>query len=125
MKKDLEYIDSTLRGILKNHSGILKFTSDDGTKCEATGTKEVMQGKQKVAGHYFASVIPKPKDIRFYYFPLYTHESDVRPLMIPELEKFLKGKTCFHIKGLNQELIGSLEAMVDKGVDMYKKDGLI
>jgi hypothetical protein len=111
MVKDITYIDSALRSILKKHEGSLQFTANDDNKCEAAGRKEVMQGKQKVQGHFFASIIPKPKDVRFYYFPLYTHQDQVEPLMLPELRKFLKGKTCFHIRGLNEELVENINIL--------------
>ena len=87
------------------------------------GTKEVMQGKQKVQGHYFASVIRKPKDIRLYIFPIYTHVDNFD--ISAELSKSLKGKSCFHIKKLNPDTDNEINEMIAMGVDLYVKDGLI
>lgn len=90
---------------------------------EVCGKKEVMQGKQKVDGYYFASIVPKPKDIRLYFFPIYTHADAFSPS--EELNKCLKGKSCFHIKKLSPELETEITEMVKKGVELYDADGLI
>jgi hypothetical protein len=123
MKTDLTEIETTLRGILKSHVPTLRVRKDESSVLEICGTKEVMQYKQKVDGYYFASVVPKPKDIRLYYFPIYTHPTEFTPS--DELKKCLKGKSCFHIKKLSPELENEITEMVAKGVELYDKDGLI
>ena len=83
-----------------------------------------MQGKQQVDGIYFASVVPKPQDIRLYFFPIYTHVAEFEGLS-DALRKCLKGKSCFHIKQLSPDLETEIGAMVAKGVAIYARDGLI
>lgn len=123
MKTDLNEIEATLRGILKSHVPNLKARKDEKNVLELCGKKETMQGKQKVDGYYFGSVVPKPKDIRLYYFPIYTHPTEFTPS--DELKKCLKGKSCFHIKKLSPELEKEITDMVAKGVGLYDKDELI
>lgn len=124
MTKDLNEIRERLVTMLRAHEGDLKITSDTAEKFEVTGTKETMQGKQKVDGMYFATVLPKPKDVRFYFFPAYTHVKQLGEL--PEnVKKCLKGKSCFYIKNLDDELENNLKDLVKKSIDLYKKDGLI
>ena len=123
MITDLPTIQKTLQDALSTHTSQLQIRVQSETNFEVAGTKIVMQGKKKVDGHYFASVIPKVKDIRLYFFPLYTHAVDFE--LSPDLQKFLKGKTCFHIKKLSEDLIEEINAMVAKGVNLYEKDGLI
>ena len=83
-----------------------------------------MQGKQKVDGFYFGSVIPKPKDVRLYFFPIYTHTDEMGEL--PEnLKKALKGKSCFHIKFLDEEMIENLNQMIEKAVKIYQQNNLL
>ena len=120
----LEEIQSELQSILKAHCPPLQIRFDTKEKFEAAGTKERMQGKQKVDGFYFGSVIPKPKDIRLYFFPLYTHPTAFENISA-DLRKCLKGKTCFHIKKMDDSLKGEIEAMIKQGVDLYVKDDLI
>ena len=123
MKSDLKEIQTTLKEMLHAQAPALRIRHDEAAKFEACGTKEVMQGKQKVDGHYFASVIPKAKDIRLYFFPIYTHVDEFS--LSPDLKKFLKGKSCFHIKKLTPEVEEEIKGMILKGVDLYEGDGLI
>jgi hypothetical protein len=83
-----------------------------------------MQGKQKTDGHYFASLIAKPKDIRFYFFPIYTH-LNAYPEVSKELKRFLKGKSCFHIRYINEALEQEVDQLIELGIKLYQKDGLI
>jgi len=117
-------IDLALRTLIKAHEDKLQLRKDDSAGLEAAGTIPTMQGKQKVDGHYFASVIPKPKDCRLYFFPIYT-DVDAFTDLDPALRKCLKGKSCFHIKKLSPEMETELKEMIEKGVELYEKDGLI
>ncbi len=83
-----------------------------------------MQGKKKVDGFYFASVVPKPKDVRLYFFPVYTHKDKLGELP-SHLKKYLKGKSCFHIKKMDSELEQQIEQMITQSISLYKKDGLV
>ena len=76
MKTEITEIQTTLHDFLRVHAPTLQVRVEKETNFEVAGTKSVMQGKQKVDGHYFASVIPKPKDVRLYFFPLYTHVAE-------------------------------------------------
>ena len=122
--KDLKEIYDTLFTILRKHDPVLQVRKNSGENAEFAGTKEVMQGKQKVDGHYFASLMTEPKDIRFYFFPIYTHASDYEDVS-EEVRKFLKGKSCFHVKSLDESTIVEISDMIAKGVALYQRDGLI
>lgn len=121
---ELTAIQQQLQDLLSSHCPPLQVRTNKPTNFEVAGTKATMQGKQKVDGIYFASVVPKPKDIRLYFFPIYTHVDQYTDLS-PELKKCLKGKSCFHIKQLNDELASDIAKMIDRGVQLYKKDDLI
>ncbi|MEO0469507.1 MAG: hypothetical protein AAF206_07805 [Bacteroidota bacterium] len=124
MKTDLQEIQQSLHDLLKVHSPLLQVRVHSDKNFEVAGTKTVMQGKQKVDGHYFASVMPKPKDIRLYFFPIYTHVDSFGPLS-ETLQKCLKGKSCFHIKKLTPEMETEIAELIKKGVTLYQKDQLI
>lgn len=123
MKTELNEIEATLRAILRSHVPTLRVRKDEKNVLELCGTKEVMQYKQKVDGYYFASVVPKPKDVRLYYFPIYTHPTEFS--ISEELQKALKGKSCFHIKKLSPAMEKEIGDMVKKGVELYDEDGFI
>ncbi len=124
MTKDLSKIQNILIALLKKHIGDLKITKNTNDNFEVSGTIEAMQGKKKVNGIYFASIVPKPKDIRFYFFPIYTHKNEIGELP-DNLKKCLKGKSCFHVKYMDVDLQGNFQKMIDKGVQIFKKSGLL
>ena len=124
MTKDINIIQSKLIDLLKEHLGTLKIDAENEKKFEVAGTIEAMQGKKKVDGHYFASVIPKPKDIRLYLFPVYTHVDQIGELP-PNVKKCLKGKSCFHVKYWDQELEDNFRNLISKSIELYQKDGLL
>jgi hypothetical protein len=124
MTKDVQEIRDKLINILKEHLGVLKITSNTQDKFEVSGTIEAMQGKKKVDGIYFSTVVPKPKDVRFYFFPTYSHKERLGELP-DNLKKALKGKSCFHIKQMDDEFEGNLKELVKKSVGLYQEDGLL
>lgn len=123
MKTEVAIIQSTLHKLLTAHTPPLQVRVQNETTFEVAGTKPAMQGKKKVDGYYFATVMPKPKDARFYFFPMYTHANAFH--LSPALKKYLKGKTCFHIKKLSEELEVEIKEMIAQGVRLYEADGLI
>lgn len=122
MIKDIEEIRAKLKEILSGFLGPLKAKVDDPNNFELCGTIEAMQGKKKVDGIYFGSLMPKEKDVRFYFFPAYTHADSFEGLS-DTLKKFKKGKSCFHVKYLDEDLIKEIEEMVGQGVELYQQDG--
>lgn len=121
--KDLIEIQDFLHTILREACPPLQIRKEGEAGIEAAGTKEVMQGKQKVDGHYFASTVKKPKDIRFYFFAIYT---DPQLFSLSEdLKKMLKGKSCFHIKMLNDDIKEELRNMVSIAVKRFREKDLI
>lgn len=121
---NLPEVQSTLQNMFKSHVPPLQVRKDNENVFEVAGTKKAMQGKQQVDSFYFGSVVPKPKDIRLYYFPIYTHASEFT-WVSGELRKCLKGKSCFHIKKLSDELIADLSTMINKGIELYENEDLI
>ncbi len=122
MTKDLNYIFQFLSESISQHEAIFRTTGDGKTKFEAKGTLAAMQGKQKVDGFYFASILLKPKDVRFYFFPVYTHVNELHSTLSPELLKFLKGKSCFHVKYLNTEIEAEIHSLIQESIKLYQEN---
>ena len=123
MKNELDDIRNTLKSLFNRHVPPLQIRKDTSGVFETSGTKQVMQGKQVVDGHYYGSVVPKPRDIRLYFFPIYTHPDKFD--LSPELRKCLKGKSCFHIRKLTPEVENEIATMLAQGVKLYQKEELI
>ncbi len=119
-----EEIDVILRTLLKEYKACLQIRKDDTSGLEVAGTIPTMQGKQKVDGIYFASIIPKPKDVRLYFFPIYT-DVDRFENIDSSLRKCLKGKSCFHIKKIDDDLKTHIANMIALGIKTYQEKGLI
>jgi hypothetical protein len=124
MITDPNEMATKLKEILRGFAPPLQVRVDKPQSFEVAGTKPGMQGKQKVDGYYFASVVPKPKDVRLYFFPIYTHAEKFEDIPEP-LRKFLKGKSCFHIKKIDEEIESFIHNMVERGIGLYQYDGLI
>ena len=123
MSGELIEIEMNLKAMMRRHMPPLNVRFDLPQKFEVSGAIPAMQGKQNVDGFYFATVIPKSKDVRLYFFPVYTHPDSF--VLSEPLRKCLKGKSCFHIKSMDKELESEISTMISLGVDIYKKDGLI
>lgn len=124
MVTDLNEIQHILKNAFLAYVPPLQVRKDNEQVFEVAGTKVAMQGKQKVNGFYFGSVVPKPKDIRLYYFPIYTHAAAFSWIS-DDLRKCLKGKSCFHIIKLDDALIKEIQKMIAAGVDVYLENKLI
>lgn len=122
MKTEVPAIRETLKGILEAYIGLLRVQVDKPGNFEVNGTIEAPQGKKMVQGIYFSSLVPKEKDVRFYFYPAYTHPEEFENLS-PELAKFKKGKSCFHVKHLDEALENEIKEMVSKAVAVYRKEG--
>ena len=62
-----------------------------------------------------ASIILQKGFVGFYLMPIYVNPG-LKKKLAPSLTKQLKGKTCFHIKQVDAEILKNIEAAVDEGV---------
>jgi hypothetical protein len=110
--------------ILKPFEKKLKHRTDGKTKYELSGKKKVVVGKKEFESMFFAAVIIQKGFTGFYFFPVYTHVKEFKSLP-DNLKKCLKGKSCFHIKKNDEELLAEFKQLVKKGYDIYKKAGWV
>ena len=122
MKSEIAEIRESLINTLENFIGPLKVRVNKPSNFEVNGTIEAPQGKKMVQGIYFSSIVPKEKDVRFYFYPAYTHPEEFQDIS-DRLKKFKKGKSCFHIRYLDEELELEIKQMVSKAIDVYRKNG--
>lgn len=122
MKTEITEIRETLKSTLEDFLGPLRIRVNKSSNFEVNGTIEAPQGKKMVQGIYFSSIVPKEKDVRFYFYPAYTHPHEFENLS-DTLKKFKKGKSCFHIKYMDEELELEIKQMVSKAIEIYRKDG--
>lgn len=73
---------------------------------------------------YLAGGLVQKGYVGFYFMPAYTIP-EMKAEIHPELLKCLKGKSCFHIKKMNDEVAEQIKDALKKGYDLYKKKGWI
>lgn len=69
-----------------------------------------------------ASLILQKGYVGFYFVPIYI-EPTLKSKLSPSLTKLLQGKTCFHVKKLEGDLLRHIESALDEGVKCYKARG--
>lgn len=125
MKTDLVEIFQTIRAALQPYAtlGFTNRVSSD-TVYELWSEKHVEVEGRKRTELFFASVMIKKGYVGFYYMPVYV-EQEIKKVFDPKLLKLLKGKSCFHIKALDDELISLIESAVASGYKLYKEKGWV
>lgn len=115
-----------LKQVLARYSPPMIVSKNSKGVYELIGNKEVPYGskKQLVPGMYFSSAVIKKTQVSFYFFPIYFHEAEFLPL-IPGLNKYLKGKTCFHFKNPEQVNERELEVLIEKGIQAFQIQGFM
>ena len=56
--------------------------------------------------------------------PVYS-DPEMKALFQPELLKLLKGKSCFHIKSLDNQLRDQIRAALEDGFKLYQTRGWV
>jgi hypothetical protein len=82
--------------------------------------REVEIAGRKRNDIYFASLLVQKGYVGFYYIPVYA-SPEIKKNLEPELLKCLKGKSCFHIKKLNDKLRTQIKEALKIGYAYYKK----
>jgi hypothetical protein len=73
---------------------------------------------------YFAGLIVQKSYVGFYFMPVHTH-AEAKALFAPELLSLLKGKSCFHVKRLDDKLEAQIDDALAKGFALYRQRGWV
>jgi hypothetical protein len=124
---DLDEIFTRLRGALERYSPPL--VARTGTVAgkddyHLWSEKDVVVAGRSRKEVYFAGLILQKGYVGLYYMPVYA-EPERRELFAPDLLKLLKGKSCFHIRRLDDEVFGHLEEALEDGFVLYRERGWI
>jgi hypothetical protein len=86
--------------------------------------KDVVVAGRRRKEVYFAGAIVQKRHVGFYFMPVYTH-ADARGLFAPELLDLLEGKSCFHVKRLDDDLLAHVEDALARGFELYRERGWV
>jgi len=92
--------------------------------CQLWSEKAVEVAGRKRDEVFFAGLIVQKGYVGFYFMPVYTH-SEQTAVFAPELLALLKGKSCFHVKRLDDDLVGHVDAALATGFDLYRDRGWV
>ena len=123
-QEELVPIFNRLKKILKRYEDPLRSKLDLDSRYDLWSFKEVEIAGRKKKEVYFAGLIIQSKWVGLYYMPIYT-DTDLAEVFKPELLSLLKGKSCFRIKELDEELEAQIEDALQKGYELYKQRGWI
>ncbi len=125
MKTDFVEIFQTIRASLQPYTAngfTAKVNSE--TNYELWSEKNVdIEGREKDAV-FFASVRILKGHVGFYFMPVYVEE-EIKAIFHPDLLKLLKGKSCFHIKKLDDVLMTQIDDALVAGFTLYKQKGWV
>lgn len=125
MKTDFVEIFQTIRASLQPYATVgFSNRINSESSFDLWSDKNVVIEGRKRNEVFFASIIIQKGHVGFYYMPVYT-EPEMKKIFRPDLLKLLKGKSCFHIKKLDDVLMLQIEDALAAGFKLYKEKGWV
>ncbi len=104
--------------------GTIKIQEDSAGQIHLYSKKQIEVSGKKRDEIYFASAMVQKGYVGFYLMPVYSDVFLVKEIA-PELLKCLKGKSCFHIKKLDETLKGQIQNALEAGYSCFEKKGWV
>ena len=120
----LQEIFNTLRPLLARYQPPLVSKHDDARYYDLWSMKHLVIEGRKRKEVYFAGLIIQKSYVGFYFMPVYS-DAEVKTFFKAELLSCLKGKSCFHIKKLDAELLAQIDEALQSGYALYQHKGWI
>lgn len=122
MKTDLIEIFQTIRASMQPYEA-MGFTSkiNSDTEYDLWSEKNVVLLGRKRNEIYFAGLKILKSEVTLHFMLIYTNP-EVKDMLHPDLLALLKGKSCFHIKKLDDLLMEHIADALDKGYKIYKQN---
>ena len=117
---DQNGIFSHLKELLEAYCPPLVAKVDESGRYDLVSIKDVVIAGRKRSEIYFASVIIQKSYVGFYYMPIYS-DPEIKKFFPAELLLLLKGKSCFHIKRLDDRLLEQVRTALQDGFALYKE----
>lgn len=121
---ELNEIFQQLKGRLKQYQPPLVAKVDEDAHFELWSVKDLVIDGRKRKEVYFAGLVIQKGYVGFYYMPVYASEA-MKSMFSPELLKLLKGKSCFHVKKLDPQLLDQIDSALSVGFRNYQERGWV
>ena len=122
--EDLKAIFTTIKKELAVYQPPLQPKNDTERYFDLWSFKDLVIEGRKRKEIYFAGVVAYKDYVGFYFMPVYA-EPEMKSIFKPELLKLLKGKSCFHVKKLDEELTAQIRQALADGYQRYKDRGWV
>jgi hypothetical protein len=119
----LEIFDALKKVMKPYEKGVIRPQIDIQGRYDQWANKKVFAANKWRDEFAFTGLILQSGYVGFYYMPIYTNTEEVRPLISAELLKSLKGKSCFHIKKVDKDVLEQVAEAMRIGYDQYEKNG--
>lgn len=118
-------IFNKLKKLLAPYSkGTMVARDDKPSQYSIWNNKEVELKGRKQPDVYFAGLLVQKGYVGFYFMPVYANPG-LKSALHPQLVKCLKGKSCFHIKKNDPELMEQVKEALEIGFEDFKKKGWV
>jgi len=117
-------IFAQLKELLVKYSPPFEAKIDNERWYDLYSIKDLVIEGRKRKEVYFAGIIIQKAYVGFYYMPVYA-EPEIKALFKPELLKLLKGKSCFHIRTLDEVLLEQIRQALEDGFKLYRERGWV
>lgn len=125
MKTDFIEIFQTIRAVLQPYAALgFNNRTNSETNYDLWSDRQVIIEGQEKHEVFFASVMIHKGHVGFYFMPV-SAEPEMKKIFDPALLKLLKGKSCFHIKKLDDVLLEHIETALAEGYRLYKEKGWV
>ncbi len=122
--KDLQTIFDQLSPLLLAYQPPFRSKRNEPGYLDLWSFKDlVIEGRQRKEVFFAAAIIQKSY-LGFYYMPVYA-EPQVKAFFKPELLACLKGKSCFHIKKVDDILLAQIQTALADGFRLYQERGWV
>ncbi len=110
---------AALKKVLVAHCDGLRVTKDGAAGYELYTVGPIEIVGRKLPNVFFAAVKEGKNDTAALHFmPIHSHPRRFEDLS-PKLKKKLTGKSCFHLKTADPELLDAVSAMLERGREIY------
>jgi hypothetical protein len=119
-----EEIFNPIKTLMQAYVPPLTAKMDDESHFDLWSIKDLTIEGRKRKEVYLAGLIIQKSYVGFYYMPIYANP-ELKKVFPAELLKLLKGKSCFHIKKLDDILLEQIRAVLKTGFEVYQERGWI
>jgi hypothetical protein len=121
---DLKAVFEAIKPLLQTYQPPLVPKTDTAAYFDLWSLKPVVIEGRRKKEVFFAGLIIQKDYVGFYFMPIYA-DTDLKAVFKPELLRLLKGKSCFHVKKLDDELLRQIESALKVGYELYQERGWV